>query len=285
MSRFVTFCSRYAFDPIRIQELTILRFIAYLSHDYVSPSTVRVYLAGIRAWHISEGHPPPLIYSQRVKWALRALDKQAPPPIRARPFTIAMFSQVFPHIVYTYNNVIHFSAMLLGYFGCLRSSEYCFVPGARPLLPSHVKFVESVPRYMIVSIQGSKTAPKGFQLVVGCTGSRICAVCWLKHAIMIRTHPPSLPLFSLKCGTPLTRSALSAFMRASLALACLDSSSISTHSLRAGSATDAAGIGLSDSAVQQLGRWRSSAFQAYLRPSSLQQASVAQQLVSLQGPL
>lgn len=283
VTRFLDFCTRYALDPIRIEESTVIRFIAYLSCIPISPSTVRVYLAGIRAWIISEGHPPPYIYSQRVKWALRSLDRSAPNPVRARPFTMSMLRVVFHFIDYSYDNVLMFSAMLLGYFGCLRSSEYCYAPGCTPLLLSHVKIVEASTRFMIISVQSSKTAHKGFQLVVGCSRSAICAVCWLKHFISIRSHPPSLPLFTLKSGVPLTRAALSLFMRQSLSAAGMDPSNISTHSLRAGSATDAAGLGLTDSAIQQLGRWKSSAFTVYLRPSQSDQAAVAAQLASIQG--
>ena len=283
VSRFIQFCVRYELDPFRVNESTILRFIAHLSSDNIAPSTVRVYLAGIRAWLISEGIPTPLIYSQRVKWALMSLTRSAPPPARAPPFTMSMFLKVFEVILYSYDSAHLFSAMLLGYFGCLRASEYLPAPEHPPLLPAHVRFVGSPVSYMLVSVQGSKTAPSGFELVVGCSGTHICAVCWLLHCFSIRKLPPSYPIFSLGSGAPISRSTLAEFMQQSLRSAGLEHSNFSPHSLRAGSATDAAGLGLPDSSIQQLGRWKSSAYRAYLRPDHPTQATRAKQLVSLQG--
>ena len=132
VSRFIQFCVRYELDPFRVNESTILRFIAHLSSDNIAPSTVRVYLAGIRAWLISEGIPTPLIYSQRVKWALMSLRRSAPPPARAPPFTMSMFLKVFKVILYSYDSAHLFSSMLLGYFGCLRASEYLPAPEHPP---------------------------------------------------------------------------------------------------------------------------------------------------------
>lgn len=277
----MNFCARFAINPLDLVESTVIRFITYLSQSAVAPATVRVYLAGVRAWYIANGNPPPLIYTQRVRWCLRALDRQAPSPSRVRPFTCSMLRIVAQHIVYSHQSVVFYSSMLLGYYGCLRASEYLPAPGSRSnLLPTHLRFVNASTPYFLVNIQSSKTAHKGFQLVVGCSGSEVCAVCWLRHLLAIRTLPPHLPLFSLPSGELVTRAALAAFMQQSLRKAGLDHTNISPHSLRAGAATDAAGIGASDVAIQQLGRWRSSAYRAYVRPSNQQRASSAQFLAS-----
>ena len=286
VSRYISFCSRYSFDPFQLEELTVLRSIAYLESESssISPSTIRVYLAGIRAWLITNGIQVPLIYTQRVKWALLSLDSKAPIPLRVRPFTIDMFRKVLGNILYSYDNVHLFSAMLLGYFGCLRAAEYCPSSGGPPpLLPSHCRFVDSDSPYFLIDIQSSKTAVKGFTLVVGCSHSFICAVCWLRRCLSIRVLPPHLPLFSFRSGAPITRAALSSFMKDVLVRSGLDPSNISPHSLWGGSTTDAAGLGLPDSAIQRLGRWRSSAFRAYIRPSHSQLALSAPLLASVQG--
>ena len=279
-TRYLNFCDLYSLDPFNISESTVLRFISYLSSSFIAPSTIKVYLSGVRAWVITNGGPPPLIYSQRVRWALKCLERVAPPPVRVNPFTFDMFLIISEHLTYSYDNVFLYCSMLLGYFGCLRAAEYLPSAGSPPLLPSHFKLHLAPVPYYIINIQSSKTAQKGFSLVVGCSGSGVCAVCWLRHCFQIRTLPPSLPFFSFHSGAPITRSALAAFMQRSLARAGRDASGISPHSLRAGSATDAAGLGASDSAIQRLGRWRSSAYTAYIRPAPLQQASMANWLAS-----
>ena len=50
-----------------------------------------------------------------------------------------------------------------------------------------------------------------------------------------------------------------------MGLASMDLAQYTGHSFRIGAATSAAQVGLSDSPIQILGRWRSSAFQHYLR--------------------
>jgi hypothetical protein len=64
-----------------------------------------------------------------------------------------------------------------------------------------------------------------------------------------------------------------------VALLGLDSTLYSTHSFRSGAATAAAAAGLSDAEVQRLGRWRSSVFARYVRPSNQRIAGFAPALV------
>ena len=100
----------------------------------------------------------------------------------------------------------------------------------------------------------------------------------------IRDASPNSPLFVTKAGLSLTHSMLTKAIRAFLEQAGYPPRPYTPHSLRAGSATDAAQSGAPDSAVQRLGRWQSSAFTAYLRPSQLQEALVAGRLAAGQGP-
>ena len=279
--KFCNFCELYQFNPFHVDELLILRFITHLAGANYSPSTVRVYLSGIRAWLLNMGSQPPLLYTPRVKWAIRALERSTPPPIRVKPFTLSMFWAIAPFVSPTFDNIVLFSAMLMGYFGCMRSSEYTFAPGSGPpLMPTHLRFVDSVPPHVVVAVQSSKTAAHGFQAVIGCTGTKICAVCWLRVMLITRSLPPSLPLFSLENGTPVSRAMLAQFMQGAIRAAGLDPTGYSTHSLRAGAATDAAGLGFSEAQIQSLGRWRSQAYKLYIRPTQAQQAANSASLAS-----
>ena len=66
-------------------------------------------------------------------------------------------------------------------------------------------------------------------------------------------------------GTPLSRSLLVTHLREVLTQAGVNTANYSGHSFRIGAASAAAKAGLSDSLIQTLGRWKSSAFMAYLQ--------------------
>ena len=263
----------------------ILRFIAYLSRSNIAVSTVKVYLAGIRAWSISNGSPPLSLYSPRVKWALRALVRAAPQPQQARPFTYSMLCSVFQVVRYSFDDLVVFVAMLLGYFACLRAAEYCPDPRvAPPLTPGDVNIVKGPPPFATLRIRTSKNHLSGFSAVIGCSGTPVCALCLLSHLISISPHPSSHPIFTFKDGTPLSRGALTSHMRRLLTSAGLPAQGITPHSLRAGAATDAAGLGAPDSRIKAMGHWRSTAYQAYIRPAPSTQALASSFLASGPGP-
>ena len=281
VSKFLNFCSIYSFNPLDINETLLLRFISYLSGLNLAPTTVRVYLSGIRAWLINQGLQPPSFYSQRIIWAIRAMERNAPCQTRVKPFSQAMFWLILPVLYPSYNNIAYFCAMLVGYFGCLRAAEYTVAPGStQPLLPSHLRIVNSNPPHAVLRILSSKTSHHGFDVVFGCTNTPVCAVCWLRVMLSTRPLPPLAPLFALRDGTLISRSLLAQFMQGALRAAGVDPSGFSPHSLRAGAATDAAGLGYSESQIQALGRWRSNAYRVYIRPSQTQQASLASGLAS-----
>ena len=275
------FCCFYSLSPLPLNEVLVLRFIAYLHSIKFSPSSVRVHLAAIRAWAISLGLNPPDLYSARVKWALRSFTRSAPPPARVPPFTFRMLYSIYLVISYSYDNIMHFTAMLLAYFGCMRSAEYCPSQGtAPPLTLSSIRFIDSHNPYMIVNVPISKTALHGYTVVIGCSDSPICAYCWMLNYLHIRRAPPSAPLFLYRSGAPLTHSSLTQAMRQLLLASGLPYLPVTPHSLRAGAATDAHRAGAPDSAVQKLGRWASNAYRLYLRLSQADQALTSKWLAS-----
>ena len=283
VEKFIQFCAQFALDPTMLDERLILRFIAYLNSLSIAPSSIKVYLSAIRAWAISIGLPPPFIYTPKVNWAMRSIVRDAPPPNRVPPFTYTMLRRVHQSLAYTHDNITVFTAMLLAYFACMRSSEFCPSSGvAHHLTPSSLSFIPAQPPYMVVAVRSSKNSIKGYSVVVGCSGTAVCAYCWMRHYLARFPRPPAAPLFILASGAPLTHASLSRHMRSFARQAGLPELQFTPHSLRAGAATDAAQAGAPDSAIQQLGRWASLAYRIYMRPSQAQQAQVSRRLAS--GP-
>jgi len=78
---------------------------------------------------------------------------------------------------------------------------------------------------------------------------------------------------------PLTRQRFVARVREALTLAGIDCSPYSGHSFRSGAATTASKCGISDATIKMLGRWKSSAYQLYVKTPRDQLARVSLELV------
>ena len=281
VNKYIQFCIRFSLNPYSLDELMVLRFVSYLSTLGLSATTIKVYLSGIRAWLLSLGAPPPAIYSPRVVWAIKAVSRSQPPPIKATPISLQMILKIHNAISYTYDNFVAYVAMLLGYFCSLRAAEYCPNPRvAPPLSPQDITHVRARDPYFVLNIKSSKNRIHGFKVVLGCSGSEVCAYCSLRTLLAISPHPPSAPLFLFADGSPLSHSKFTFYLHTFLRAAGFSPLGFTPHSLRAGGVTDAAGLGAPEAAIKLMGRWASTAYQAYIRPSDQAQAGNARRLAS-----
>ena len=109
--------------------------------------------------------------------------------------------------------------------------------------------------------KASKTDPfrAGVDIVVGRAGNALCPVVAVVNYLLIRGSGPG-PLFRFQDGKPLTRVRLVEQVREALQRVGIDGALYSVHSFRSGAATTAAKVGVEDSAIKILGRWRSSSF-------------------------
>ena len=160
----------------------------------------------------------------------------------------------------------------LGIFAFLRASEFT--------VPSDLEYDAEVhlgrgnlamddpgsPSFVRVCIKQSKTDPfrQGVYLYVGRTGTELCPVAALLHYLCVR-GPREGPLFRFEDGRPLIRPRLVAAMRLALAKAGINQTDYCSHSFRIGAATTAAEKGIEDSVIKTLGRWKSAAYQQYVR--------------------
>ena len=118
----------------------------------------------------------------------------------------------------------------------------------------------------------------GVTIHFGHTGDSLCPVSSLL-AYLARQPPSPGLLFLLRSGQPLSKQILVSTVRDALGSAGVDVGRFNGHSFRIGAATVAAQAGLLDSTIQQLGRWRSSAFTRYLRPPVQSMASLSEWLL------
>ncbi len=176
------------------------------------------------------------------------------------------------------------AALLLGFFGFLRVSEFTtpsrshFNPRIHPIRSdiclSHNRLTFNLKR--------SKTdqSARGFLLTIGTTRNNLCPITALGAYFSTCHHTPNglaVPLFHFSSGQPLSRARFLRHFRTLLSQAGHDASHFNTHSLRIGAATSAARAGLPLSTIQHLGRWRSSCYKTYIRslPSTWLKAAAA----------
>ncbi|CAC5370191.1 unnamed protein product [Mytilus coruscus] len=92
------------------------------------------------------------------------------------------------------------------------------------------------------------------------------AVVAMVEYLKVRPYSvPTEPLFCSVDATPLHPPDFDRILHKCLASCGLDSSRYKGHSFRIGAATDAAERGLFDSQIRSMGRWKSNAFQKYIR--------------------
>ena len=109
-------------------------------------------------------------------------------------------------------------------------------------------------------------------------GHSLCPVSSMMRYLAILPSEPG-PLFLFRDGSTLPRTKLIQWLRQALSSIGVDCSGYSGHSFRIGAATTAARMGVNDSLIKTLGRWRSSAFMVYIRTPWQHLASVSSVLV------
>ena len=135
------------------------------------------------------------------------------------------------------------------------------------------------PSMLRVRLKTSKTDPfrRGVDVFVDRTDNDLCPVSAVLAYMVKRGKGPG-PFFAFRDGSPLTRPRLVSEVKRALSRAGVDHVQYSGHSFRSGAATTAAERGVEDSVIKMLGRWKSSAYQLYVRTPRAQLAAISKQL-------
>lgn len=289
--RYLSFCSQYSLSPLPLAESVLCRFVAFLFSASLSYQSIRSYLSAIRHLQITQGLPDPALTSfARLDYVLKGVRRTGKP--HHRPERLPITPEVLRHIYRVwsqepqdFDRIMLWAAFCLGFFGFMRAGEFT--------CPSHEAFTQqtlsykdvsvnshSAPTHLTVHLKQSKTDPfgAGTTLHMGATGESLCPVTAVLAYLAIR--PPVLgPLFLFNDGSTLSRPRLVQSLHQALFSAGIDDSRYNGHSFRIGAATTAARMGLSDSLIQTLGRWKSSAFKLYIRTPWRRITAVSSMLV------
>ncbi|XP_006821261.1 uncharacterized protein LOC102800557 [Saccoglossus kowalevskii] len=139
---------------------------------------------------------------------------------------------------------------------------------------------------LVIALKASKTDPfrRGCNIIIAPSQSSVCAVQAYQAYKALHSSVAHLPAFQFANSNFLTRQAVSNHIRDLLTRASVpDVNCYTTHSFRSGAATTAADANLPDWLIKALGRWRSDAYQTYIRtpPASSAQFRVTCHLLFL----
>lgn len=279
-------------SPTPAQEHQLCQYVSFLAIDNLCHNTIKCYLSAVRHLHIAEGWGDPGISKMaRLEQVLRGIKSmQARGKTKERPrlpISIDLLHKlrgVWQREA-TVDAKMLWAAASLCFFGFFRAGELTVPSNTAYDDGAHLSFqdvtVDSLdnPQLLKVRVKASKTDPfrVGVDIYIGRTNCPLCPVASVLSYMTIRGSRPG-PLFAFSDGSPLTRARFVVKVKDALAAAGVDNSCYSGHSFRSGAATTAAEQGIGDATIKLLGRWKSSAYQVYIKTPRDHLAGVAKVL-------
>ena len=261
----------------------VASFATHLSNS-LSWKTIRVYVSSITHQHHLNGFRSPVTDNPTLQLVLRGIERQQSriQPRCRRPITMQVLEKLMEglrhdHTLGTHDQLMLRAAMTLAFFGFLRVGEFTTSTQHPPQFLAR-RDISLSKDQMKVFLHFSKTDQlgKGSTITIGRTGGVCCPVQAMLSYLGHCKASGSRPLFHMKSRGHLTATFFRHTLHRILRKSGFSPSHFNTHSFRIGAATAAAKAGLSSTEIMQLGRWRSSAFQGYIRHTPAHTAAAAQ---------
>ncbi len=257
--------------------LRIAHYFLFLLSMLITGSTLRNYVAGVKAWHIVH----------RIEWRicedeisrlLKAADNLAPPSairLKREPFTPNHIEAIRQRLdltipmdaaVYACLAVVFYACISLGEF--TTSSKAAF-DSARHVSRSSLRTEKDRKgnEVVVIFLPRTRTAPRGEDVAFAAQAGPTDPLTALNIHLTVNNPAPNDHLFAYKDKSgilvPLTRSKF--LDRIEIAAKAANLPKLRGHSIRIGSTLEYLLRGVPLEAVKQLGRWKSEAFTRYLR--------------------
>ena len=293
--RYLQFCANSDNDPLPASEEKLCSFVTYLADSNLTHQTIKCYLSAVRHLQIAMNKGDPHISSMpKLEHVLRGIKKEQSKkhtPAKSRlpitPNILTRLREVWEEEPHNYDYIMLWAACCTCYFGFLRSGEICS-PSDEEYDPStHLNFsdlaVDSHDNTSVIAlkIKTSKTDPfrQGVTIYLGTTNTKLCPVQALLAYIAVRGDKQGA-LFSFSNHQLLTRARFVKHLRLALSKAGIDPDLYAGHSFRIGAATVACTQGIEDSTIMTLGRWKSNAYQRYIRIPQEHLAQISSRIAS-----
>ena len=252
----------------------IISFISHLSLERKAPSTIDTYVNALSFFHKINRWEDPTdnFIVKKLKEGAKRGNKQAD---SRRPITMDILGKLVNSLSglcsSSYEVLLFKASFCLAFFGFLRVGEITAVSKkggvANVLSVEDLKFSMDHSSFEI-NIRSSKTDQRGvgttLQFRVGLEPI-LCPVKAITEFMKVRPTVMG-PLFIHFEGSPLTRYQFNAILKKGINSLGLPEGEFSSHSFRIGAATSAALSGIPIEHIMDMGRWRSSAVNSYIRP-------------------
>ena len=265
-------------DAWPIEPSSIIAYISYLFMENRAASTINLNISAISFVHKINGWEDPTTSFMvgKLKEGCRRLK---PSCDGRRPITFQILVRlidILPSICTSlYEATLFKAAFNLAFYGFLRVGEFTCVNKKGDF--SHVIQAGDVSlsqdkSQINVILRSSKTDQGGRTAAISIGKNEkggLCPVQVLSEFMSVRPCVGG-PFFVHLDLTPLTSYQIGYMVKKGIKVLGLPPQSFSSHSFRIGAATSASISGISDDNIKSMGRWRSDAFELYIRPQSLE---------------
>ena len=296
INRYLAFASEFQLPATPITHENLALFVAFLGAQNLSVSTIESYLSALLYLKLMQDPTcaNPSCMSPYLKVLLRGIKR-----VNSRTggtIRLPITAQLMRHIKSAlqiqaktdpYTPTWIWAAYCLGFFGFLRCSEFLTPDGTAYSQDIHLSINDisldnsSHPWKLLVKIKSSKTDQfrVGTTVVLGQTGNDLCPIASMLEYLNSRGNHPGA-LFQSREGQPIHRQLFVSKVQQALVSAGIPGHLFNGHSFRIGAATITSAVGIPETIIKHLGRWSSTAYQTYIRPSQSSLAGVSQQLAS-----
>ncbi|KAF8583405.1 hypothetical protein K439DRAFT_1348761 [Ramaria rubella] len=248
----------------------------------ISVSVTRKYLAAIRAWHLAQGWPPPLSENdhERIKWSLRGLeriqaDKRSVPP--RPPITLHMLSTLKSKLdLSSPFDACVWAMSSCAFWGMMRFGEVSVTTRSTFSPSRHLKHHDAHLDYdahnkLYTRLDAKTVKPGQTQSVFLTEQDDLCPIDALIRLSRIVPAGPNDPLFSWRdsCGDIRPMVKTRAIDQINGILSSNGWGNAFGHSFRIGGASYYLAHKVDLEIVRITGRWKSLAYEAYIRAFEL----------------
>ena len=256
--------------PVPCNEL--LNFIAFLSYQNLSPTTITTYISGIAFKHklLQVGDTTKSFLVVKALEGLRRKRGGCQPDIRA-PITLAMLQQLMLSLssitANQYEQILFQSAFSLAFFGLLRVGEFAEANNqttSKKVLKIHDLAILDSRIKLLVRYSKTDQYGKSVTLDIPANALPSCPVLSMQTYLASRPQSENDSLFIHLNSKSLTKYQFKAMLQKAVSF-CQVGKHVRPHSFRIGGATYLASLGTEEQKIMIMGRWKSSAYSKYIR--------------------